>query len=99
ELAAAIDKVYHGGIYFQDIILEELRIQSGLNTELEETRLTTREKQIIALMEKDLSNKEIAANLNIAVRTVETHRKNIFRKTGTNNLLSLVKWAYEHHIL
>ncbi len=55
--------------------------------------------EIIELMEKDFSNKEISSALNISVRTVETHRKNIFRKTGTNNLLSLVKWAYEHRIL
>jgi two-component system, NarL family, nitrate/nitrite response regulator NarL len=33
------------------------------------------------------------------VRTVETHRKNILRKTNTNNILSLLKWSYEHKIL
>ncbi|RYZ53335.1 MAG: response regulator transcription factor [Sphingobacteriales bacterium] len=99
ELATAIAKVHEGGIYFQDAILDELKKQSGIREEVTRTHLTQRERQIIELMEKDLSNKQISDTLEIAVRTVETHRKNIFRKTGTNNLLSLVKWAYEHGVL
>jgi two-component system, NarL family, nitrate/nitrite response regulator NarL len=50
-------------------------------------------------LEKDFSNKQIAAALNISVRTVETHRKNILKKTDTNNVLSLIKWAKEHKII
>lgn len=99
ELVEAIEKVHGGGIYFQDSILDELTKQANLKKSLLQSRLTSREKQIVALMEKDYSNKEIADELDIAVRTVETHRKNIFKKTGTNNLLTLVKWAYEHGIL
>jgi two-component system, NarL family, nitrate/nitrite response regulator NarL len=99
ELVMAIEKVYSGGIYFQQKILDELEKQSQLRKDLHEVHLTLREKEIIILMEKDFSNKLIADNLNISVRTVETHRKNILKKTGTNNLLSLLKWAYEHKII
>jgi len=99
ELVHAIEKVYNGGIYFQDSILDELTRHSNLKKEVTQSRLTPRERQIVALMERDFSNKQISEHLSIAVRTVETHRKNIFKKTGTNNLLSLVKWAYEHEIL
>ncbi len=99
ELVMAIEKVYNGGNYFQESILNELEKFSNLKDVVVQSHLTPREKQIIALIEKDLSNKEISAHLDIAVRTVETHRKNIFKKTGTNNSLSLVKWAYEHNIL
>lgn len=98
ELTQAILKVYNGGQYFQPQILDELEKQSHLKQSVTEAHLTLREKQIIALMEKDFSNKQIAAELDIAIRTVETHRKNIFKKTNTNNLLTLVKWAYEHKI-
>lgn len=98
ELVGAIEKVYEGGIYFQDPILSELSKLSAQKREVEETRLTPREKQIISLIEKDFSNKQIAEYLNIAVRTVETHRKSICRKTGTNNSLALVKWAYDHQL-
>lgn len=99
ELVQAIEKVYSGGIYFQDHILSELTKVSNRKREVEETRLTPREKQIIQLIEKDFSNKQIAEHLQIAVRTVETHRKSICKKTGTSNTLALVKWAYDHQLL
>jgi two-component system, NarL family, nitrate/nitrite response regulator NarL len=99
ELANAIEKVYLGGVYFHEIVLTELAQQHTLRKQTANAKLTQRETQIIQLMETDLSNKEIAAHLNISVRTVETHRKNILAKTGCNNLLSLVKWAYEHGII
>lgn len=99
ELVQAIEKVYEGGEYFQDPVLSELSRLSASKKQVEETRLTPREKQIIALIEKDLSNKQIAEHLHIAVRTIETHRKSICKKTGTNNALALVKWAYDHQLL
>ncbi len=99
ELVGAIETVFRGGSYFQPSIREELEKYIRLQGDKQHVRITTREREIIALMENDLSNKEIAMRLFISVRTVETHRKNILAKTGTNNVLSLVKWAYEHHIL
>ena len=99
ELVEAIIKVYNGGQYFQDKILIELEKESKRKKILKDAHSTLREKQILALMEKDFSNKEIAAELSISILTVETHRKNIFRKTNTNNVLTLVKWAYENKIL
>lgn len=99
ELVIAIKKIADGGQYFSDNILEALEIHSNKKDIVEAAHLTHREIEVISLIEKDLTNKQIADTLNIAVRTVETHRKNIFRKTGTNNLLSLVKWAYEHKLI
>ena len=99
ELAGAISKVYNGGVYFHEEVLAALETQANRRKEVEAVHITNREKQLIALMEKNLTNKEIADVLCISPLTVETHRKNIFRKTGTNNALSLVKWAYEHKIL
>lgn len=99
ELLHAINEVHNGGQYFPPGILAALQQQSEIKKELVAIRLTARELEIIKLMEQDLSNKQIAEQLFISIRTVETHRKNIFRKTNTNNLLSLVKWAYEHQLL
>lgn len=59
-------------------------------------KLTSREIEILQLIEKDYANLQIATTLAIAVRTVETHRKNIYKKTNCHNVLSLVKWAYQH---
>lgn len=99
ELVFAIQKISSGGQYFPEEILDALDSVAQTKNEVEAAHLTQREIEVICLMEKDLSNKQIADKLNIAVRTVETHRKNIFRKTGTNNILSLVKWAYEHKLI
>lgn len=99
ELVNAIKKVYAGGIYFQPVILAALEQQSRVKKQKETANLSNREIQIISLLEKDFSNKQIATELNISVRTVETHRKNILKKTDTKNLLSLIKWAYANNVL
>jgi two-component system, NarL family, nitrate/nitrite response regulator NarL len=99
ELIHAIEKVASGGVYFSDEVLNELEHFSHLKKENEETNLTTREKEIIKLIEKEYSNKDIAAQLFISERTVETHRKNIFRKTKTNSVIGLIKYAYEHKLI
>jgi len=99
ELTQAIDKIAGGGICFSDAVLEELRIETDRRKEQEAAHLSSREIEIVSLIEQELSNKEIADRLFISERTVETHRKNIFRKTGTNSVLGLIKWAYAQHII
>lgn len=99
ELAHAIKKIAGGGIYFSDQVLDELTKFSTVKRQNEETHLTQREIEIVGLIEKELSNKEIADKLYISERTVETHRKNIFRKTRTNSVIGLVKYAYEHKLV
>lgn len=99
ELIEAIEKVFNGGIYFQPQIIAELEKQSKLKQQTAAAHLTNREIEIVKLLEKDLSNKQIAEQLFISIRTVETHRKNILAKTNTNNILSLIKWAYEHKVI
>src|SRR5690606_13847261 len=97
ELAAAIEKVHAGGIYFQDEVLKELESFDNEKLRTSPVNITQREKQLIELIEKDYSSKEIATALKISLRTVETHRKNIMRKTVTGYVMSLVKWAYENN--
>ncbi len=99
ELTEAIIKISNGGIYFSDYVLDELERFSHVKKENEETHLTIREIEIIGLIEKELSNKEIADKLFISERTVETHRKNIFRKTKTGSVIGLIKYAYEHKLI
>lgn len=65
----------------------------------ETSHLTDRELEVIRLIEQEYSNKQIAERLFISERTVETHRKNIFRKTKTNSVIGLIKYAYEHKLV
>ena len=99
ELVTAIEKIAGGGIYFSEAVLEELKKISERKKENEQAHLTDREVEIIRLIEKEYSNKQIAETLFISERTVETHRKNIFRKTETNSVIGLVKYAYEHRLI
>jgi DNA-binding NarL/FixJ family response regulator len=99
ELAKALEKIYAGGIYFSEEVLQEMTRASETKRENVEVNLTAREIEIIRLIEKELSNKQIAEKLFLSERTVETHRKNIFRKTNTASVIGLVKYAYEHNLI
>ncbi len=67
--------------------------------EVKTFELTPREIEIVKLIIKEYSNQKIADSLNISEYTVETHRKNIFRKTNTKTIVGLVKFAYELNII
>jgi two-component system nitrate/nitrite response regulator NarL len=99
ELIAALEKIAGGGIYFSEEVIDELQRTSERKKQKEEAHLTGREIEIIRLIEKEYNNKQIAETLFISERTVETHRKNIFRKTNTNSVIGLVKYAYEHKLV
>ncbi len=99
ELVKAIEKIAAGGVYFSEEVIAELQRSSQLKKDIESAHLTAREIEIIRLIEKEYNNKQIAEILFISERTVETHRKNIFRKTNTNNVIGLVKYAYEHKLV
>ena len=55
--------------------------------------LTVREKEILKMITEELSSSEIASLLGLSIRTVETHRKNIYRKADTDNLVGLIKYS------
>lgn len=99
ELIKALEKISAGGIYFSEEVLQEMSRASEMKRENAEAHLTAREIEIIQLIEKELSNKQIAEKLFLSERTIETHRKNIFRKTNTSSVIGLVKYAYEHKLI
>ncbi len=99
EFITALNKIAEGGIYFSDEVLQEMLKASERKKESVETHLTNREIEIIRLIEKEYSKKKIAEELFLSERTVETHRKNIFRKTKTNSVIGLIKYAYEHKLI
>jgi DNA-binding NarL/FixJ family response regulator len=99
ELIKALEKISSGGIYFSEEVLHEMTRASEMKKENEEAHLTGREIEIIRLIEKEMSNKQIAEQLFLSERTIETHRKNIFRKTSTSSVIGLVKYAYEHKLI
>ena len=97
KLINAVTQVYEGNNYFSQDITNEMMNTFGDNSET--GRLTNREIEIIKLIENELMNKQIADKLFISERTVETHRKNIFRKTGNQNIVGLIKYAYREQLI
>jgi two-component system nitrate/nitrite response regulator NarL len=98
ELIEALNKVSSGQNYFgPDITLQLMK--SFKRNQDETSRLTDREIEIIRMIEQDFGNKQIADMLFISERTVETHRKNILRKTNTQTVVGLLKYAYERKII
>ena len=99
ELITALEKIAAGGIYFSQEVLDEMMKVEETRKINDEVHLTIREIEIIRLIEKEMSNRQIADELFISERTVETHRKNIFRKTKTSSLIGLVKYAYSQRLI
>lgn len=93
ELLKAIDKVMEGSVYLsEDANLKVLEQYKSLD-EVKRPTLTRREKEILDLLASGLSGPEIAKQLVLSDLTVETHRKNLFRKFNVHNVQSLLKLA------
>lgn len=97
ELTDAIYAVKNGKVYLSSDV--NTILMKGLHGEGEQKLLTDREREILKLISKEYTNRMIAEELFISERTVETHRKNIFRKTGTNNMVGLIKYAYANNLI
>ena len=96
NLSEALQKVIEGKRFLSDEIAELL-----INSPEEEEKgvLTSREIEILRLVAKEFNSRQIAEILFISERTVETHRKNILKKTGASNLVGLIKYAYANNLI
>lgn len=99
ELTEAIESVYAGDTFYAKEILDELNSFRKIKQENESINLTIREIEIIQCIASDLTNKQIADQLFISERTVETHRKNIFRKTNIHSAVGLVEFARKRKLI
>lgn len=61
------------------------------------SEITPRESEILQLLAEGYSNKEIAVKLSISMKTVETHRTSLMRKTGSRSIVDLVKFAIRNY--
>ena len=95
EIRTAIDMVMKGERYLCTGAEGALAPRTS---RLSET-LTNREQTILLQLAQGKSNKEVANALDISVRTVETHRKNIKRKLGISSTAGLTRYAMEHGVL
>jgi DNA-binding NarL/FixJ family response regulator len=62
-------------------------------------RLTDRQREVMRLLAYGMTSKETASELQISIRTVESHRMNINRKLGLNSIADLVRYAVRNDII
>jgi DNA-binding NarL/FixJ family response regulator len=103
ELLEAIEVVVQGGVYISNriasiVISGWLGGRNGSN-QAETEQISTREREILQLLAEGYSNREIADQLNLSLKTIETHRSNIMRKLGLHGIADLVLYAVRNHII
>jgi len=94
EITAAIEAIIGGGTFYSAEIAQRLATDPNTDNEL-----TPRESEVLRKMVQGLNNKEMARELDISVRTVETHRLSIRRKLNIDKPAALVKYAIDHGII
>jgi DNA-binding NarL/FixJ family response regulator len=91
EMLQCIYSVINGGTQFPNIPAEKSGEQS--------VYLSIRELSILKFIINEYTNQDIAKELNLSVFTIETHRKNIFKKTNSKSPVGLMKYAIENGIV
>lgn len=93
ELIEAIKKVATGKRYFSAEVIDTLsqELASG-----KQALVTQREQLVLRLISLGMNNKRIALEMNVSVRTVETHKRNIKQKLAIDSTAGLVRYAIDH---
>jgi len=104
QLSTAVRDVNRGGSYLSPRMLSQLvdDFRSRVKTQTRTPRfatLTPREREVLKLLAEGNSVKEIAQDLNLAVKTVEAHKFNLMRKLDIHNKAQLVQYAIQKKII
>jgi DNA-binding NarL/FixJ family response regulator len=101
DLRKGIETVSNGGTYFGPEVAQLLR-ESMTNPKAGEaylSNLTKRERQVLELIAKSFSTREIAAKLTISVKTAENHRTNLMRKLDLHDVASLTRYSINNGLV
>ena len=101
ELMNAIRIVHAGETYLPPSLASNL-VQDFLSRQVRPTAddsLTSREYDVLALIAKGLTNRQIANKLSLSLSTIKTHRAHIYQKLNLNDRASLVAYARRHGLL
>ena len=96
EVFRALHTLQDGGTYWPP---SYLRLLLNKKEKISEVILTSRETEITRLICKGITSSEIATKLYLSTRTVETHRRNIYRKVAVHNNVELIQYAKKHLII
>ena len=104
ELTAAVARVADGDVVFSPrlagFVLDAFRdapVAPAIDPEIDQ--LTPREREVLRLLARGYAYKEIASELFISIKTVETHASNVLRKLQLSNRHQLTRWAADRRML
>ncbi len=101
ELVDAIYAVWRGIIYIHPALVSSLvapPVKTSPKPPGEVEPLSAREIEVLRLIVKGYTNRQISGALNISIRTVETHRSNLMDKLNLHSRVELVRYAAEHNL-
>ena len=100
ELIVAVHRVMEGRRYVTSALAEIMAKNLGDDTGKEAHRqLSTRELQVLGMTAEGLTQKDIAAKLNLSVKTVSTYRSRIAEKLDLHSSVELTRYAIRHHLV
>jgi DNA-binding NarL/FixJ family response regulator len=103
ELVQAIGRVQEGDAVFSPrlagFVLDAFAGEIDVPTDPEIDQLTVREKEVLRLIARGYTYKEVAKRLSISVKTVETHVSAVLRKLQLSNRHELTRWASDRRLV
>jgi two-component system response regulator NreC len=97
ELVRAIETTVVGRTYLSPeiagLVVDTLRDRTAPDEPIHASVLSSREREVLQLLSEGRTSKEIAAQLHVAVTTIETHRRQIMAKLGLHSIAELTKYA------
>ena len=105
ELVSAIKKVHQGQSYFSEEVTQTI-MKSLVNKRKGSSKrspgtpiVSRREREVLELIVREFTTPEIAEELNISLKTVESHRRSLLTKLNVRNTAGLVRVAVEHELV
>jgi two-component system, NarL family, response regulator NreC len=99
ELLTAMHQALEGRMYLTPALTKEVIERMAASSEQSEPQLTARQLDVLRLILEGRRMKEIAALLQLSVRTVETHKYQMMEILGVESTAELVKYAIEHRLI
>ena len=104
DLLAALDQVRHNQSFFTSRLAQSMaqNFMDAVPPPSDEMRalpLTERETQVVTLLAKGKSNKEVASMLEVSTRTIESHRNHIMKKMEFSSFSDLVRFAVRNNLV
>lgn len=105
ELSIAIREVHNGNTFFSDEFLKSLanNLRKEQNTTMQQKKtdlyFNESEHRLLSYICKGFTNKELAEALFLSVKTIESHKAKLMRKTATKNNAGLIVWAIKNQVV